>query len=434
MKKRLLCLALVVVMAASLLAAPASAAGKPDLSEQNPYYFSMGDSIARCYHADNFPNYGYAQSTNYLNNGYGAYNAEFSYPYLIAEGLGLDHDKQANFHYPGIRAKELYYGLGGDVKLGEDGYSFSAYIDSLNAIKPEFINAAGKAKLVTVQAGSNDFLYYATSVSGVEQNPSVETVAKCVELMWKGFNDFCEYYPKIIERILDLQKQQKGTDEDVTIVLMGMYNSVGNAPLMDELYLPIGNAVALIANTMNLKYKEFARQYDQAIYVDLTGTETPLTSGENTIMDYLKATGEIPKLSYSHPTKEGYAYIAREILNKLPHETTDTVPCTYVKLDLNTKFTVEKVKLGLIPARFEQDGYKLTIHNYSILPRTLTVTGTNEDTGKEVVFVYSLLYKPLTGFEVHKLSSTNDLQKTVNGFKNSPINLARSIAGLFNIV
>ena len=74
------------------------------------------------------------------------------------------------------------------------------------------------------------------------------------------------------------------------------------------------------------------------------------------------------------------------------------------------------------------------IHNYSILPRTLTVTGINEDTGKEVVFVYSLLYKPLVGFEVHKLSSTNDLQKTVDGFKNSPINLARSIAGLFNIV
>ena len=430
--KKLLTLFLALVMLFAL-AVPALA---KDAEPQYGYYMHISDSVGRgcglnatLYKDDVWCNY---SSTWDEYDGGG--NIPDSYPQIVASALsnGKKDKADANCQYRGMRSIEAYYALGGDVELWNFDEYFDLYfkwsIESVNKYREKFQEAAGTADLITLQIGANDIVYSSAVRSGAMDlnSMSVDTISKFIRYMQEGYNNFCEYYPKIIDRILELQREN-GSDQDVTIMLVGYYNAFGDAPLTEELLIPAGMAYASFIDRINNVIRETAAKYEQAIYVDVYATQTPVTGGEMSVMGALEKQ-EIVEIT--HPNREGYAYIARQILNALP-EKQETYPDTYIRLNLNKPFTVTKVKLGMLNLKnYKQsdDKCELIVPNCSPLHKLLTVTGKDGD-GNTLVFTYSLTWNG-NGYSMRLLSGVYDLGKRIDRVKNAPANLAKSIAGL----
>lgn len=154
------------------------------------------------------------------------------------------------------------------------------------------------------------------SGNGLGGHPSAEGYAQKAEAIAKAalvFGDRMNRslknlmlgYPQIIQKI-------KEYNEDVTVVLVGQYNPFVNACYFEgNENIAIGNLLTPAVKTINTRLALWAKQYGcvYADVFDISGSfpEQCLSKG---LVDY----GGL----HIHPTYEGHAWMARQIIKALP--------------------------------------------------------------------------------------------------------------------
>lgn len=426
--RKLLSLALALILLLSL-SVPAFADGGKNLGYS--YYFNIGDSIARACGLDPSEGQRKFYYNDVWNNVDGGHNQEGSFPLDVARAIGKEA-ADANFQYMGMRTVEAYYGLGGcvDPKTYDNYYDmdFAWHLDGGDEVNPgsikdnraAFQNAAGAADLITLQLGMNDVFYSAAARSGLDKDglsmdEKVALLGDMVKYMWEGYNDFLKYYPKIVDRILQLN------DNDVTIMLVGYFNPAANSGLTEDIWLPVGDALTAITGLMNLYVKNLASKIPQAVFVDISATQTPISSGDKPVIEGFRENSTLN----THPTPAGYQYIARQIINALPAREKPNYPPTYVQLNLGTSFKVNKVYLDSTSFSFRQNGYDLVVPSISALHKTVTVIGSQD--GKTLVYVYGLSYSLRNGYTTYRISSTDNAAQTVSNVLSGTFSIGSTI-------
>lgn len=435
--KKLISVVLVVIMLLSLSVA-AFADGAEMKYKSYGKYLNIGDSIAR---GCGIPGH---QETTYYNdtwnnsNGGNAYAGSF--PALVANEFGKEQP-DVNFHYMGMRTIETYYALGGDIdpwtydNFCNDDFDHNKYHirgnGGIDEVKENLQQAASESDLITLEIGSNDVFYSALSRSGLEKafgsgdtDKLLSALGDYLEYTAQGFAGFCEYYPKLVERIFELQAAAGNDADDFDLVLVGVYNPYSNCPVTEEIFIPAMEATDVLTGSMNALMKEIAAKYDNVYFADIAAVETPVTSGAISFLDsFTNGNGTIN----THPTVEGYKYIARQILNVLPQA--KVYPQTYIQLNLPTNFTVKKVLLGSSNASFIQDGYNLIVPNMRKTCSTMTVYGTDAS-GHSLIFFYQLAYHNDTGYTSYRIASTNDIAQSLTRVVNSVKTVVTGVLGL----
>ena len=432
--KKVLAIVLVLVTVFSLMV--------PAFAEE-PYqydcYFNIGDSIARGCGLDQSEDTRYYRNDKFnLTN-----NLDGSYPQLVRQAVVKEEKAPLNLQFMAMRTIETYYALGGDVNpRAYDNYldsEFGWHLDGedinkekgvgrpennpgcIEANRTKYQEYAAKADLITLEVGSNDVFYSTPARAGIKDLGALnmETAEKLLAAAWEGFRDFMEYFPKVVERIFELQNQGEGTSDDMTLVIVGLSNPFANCPLTDEIFLPLGEALTVITELMNAEMKRVADQYGNVFFADISAVETPISSGNLTLIDAISSENNTIN---THPTKEGYKYIARQILNALPGER-DGMPETFIRFNLSTDYTVDSVYLDSQKTAFCQDGYELIVPNYRTDRGTISVMGVDRD-GNEVAYVYSLSYERGEGYTAKRITGSNNVLNSI----------VRIITGIINLI
>ena len=419
--RRVGCLVLTIVLALSLGTA-AFATEKPEEGKYYPFtsVYSIGDSTACGYGR---PGYKVWENKGYLNA------LDGNYADIVAKTLSLK-DKCVSLAYPAARNRDILCFLGEDIEKDAfwnkkyNEYFSHAMKDSVDSKGGNFFVNALKDdrenKLVLLYGGAADVFFAssdAVTTGGLDTSDIPGLVKNYVETLWNNYNEFLEYYPRLVEKIQEL-------NPNATIVFLGTFNPIKNMSITDDLYLPVGDAFAVLSATLNQTVKTFAEKYD-GIYVDISNVETATLERELTL-GYL--TGNNGEAIY-HPTEAGYQYIARQILEKLEVEEPDRG--SDIVIDLGSVQEVSSVKMGLLPVlnyRFDKDTHKLTIP-YHLLA-SLNVTVTEKRDGRSYLATYQPIWNLKGGYTSYELYATKDLGRDVQNFKQLPSKLASVIKGL----
>ena len=459
--KRLLSMVLCLVMLCSCMGIQAFAATEETVRQygKDGGYLAIGDSVCRGCGTKGFEDGAY--------DDYAQRNVEGSFPYIVGKAVGCDmpysmDDLGGSYWplcYPGLTTSVVMDILGYD-----DGYSdvdldyryydsvmkYFGYEGSSEGVgknyggvrytepaktgsAPELVQ---RASLITVELGMCDVFYRALRIAenggflsdGIDLDFSdpaglLQFVKNFLSEMYKGFDYWKTWYPKLIEYL----KQQ---NPDATIVIVGAFNLAGGLTLTDDTMLKVGDAVAAITNSMNLLYRQWAKQYG-AIYVDISNTETLAAQNEwSLIGDYLNNSERA-----SHPGPEGNAYIGSQILRALPAADGSRESTTDIVVDLARFDNVSYVLVnGAFTKNFHMDGTVLTIPCKTHLATSLTVAIKGED-GKIAVQSYTLTYRD-GGYVAHRIFSSNDIGGILTHITGLIKSVTRSIfsgfAKLFN--
>ncbi len=379
-------------------------------------YFNIGDSIARgCNLPSTLTEEGNSLYYNDQLNFSGEFMAEGSFPQIIKDSSVVKEMYGANLQCMGLRSVEAYYAIGGEVDLetydeyyNKDFHYHVSDEGGINDFIDQFTDGAASADLITLEIGSNDIFYSAQVLSGLYGvgDLSLDNVKNFLKYSIEGLNGFKTYYPKIVERIFELQQAKKGTTEDVTIALVSSYNPFANCALTNEIPLHIGEIFGVLTDQMNDFIKETAEKYDQCYYVDISNVQTNVTRNDDNIMNILAVNAS----AFVHPDEYGNAWIAEQILDTIPRSgNVAENSLTDISMILPNKCTVTSVTFSGIKADFVQDGNRITVSNKLIFIPFMTVSGTSEE-GKDVVFVYTLDFNFKEGYTAHRLFGSIDMQ------------------------
>ncbi len=413
MKKVIALLMSIVLILTTLVV---SFAEEPEADYDYDLYFNIGDSIARgCNLPSTLSEEGNSLYYNDVLNFSGEFMAEGSFPQIIKDSSVVKEMYGANLQCMGLRSVEAYYAIGGDVDLEtyDDYYSkdFHYHVSDEGGINDwidEFSDGAASADLITLEVGSNDIFYSAQVLSGLYGvgDVSLDTVMDFLKYSFKGLEGYKVYYPKIVERIFELQQAKKGTTDDVTIALVSCYNPFANCALTDEILIHIGEIFGVLTDQMNAVIKKTAEKYDQCYYVDISNVQTNVTRNNDNIMNILAVNAS----AYVHPDEYGNAWIADQILDTIPRS--GNVPeksKTDISMILPNNCTVTSVTVNTAIADFVQDGNRITISNNSLLSTFMTVYGKSEE-GNDVFFVYGLNYDREEGYTARRLFGSINMQ------------------------
>ena len=433
-------------------------------------YLAIGDSISRGCGAEGFY---IGRDGEYLPNGEGQYgeydlrNVQGCVPYQIAEAVGctapMDMTDQSAtywpFTYPGMTTAVTLDLLGvddgfDDTKLNyayyKDMLNYFGYEGSLHGVRegdyfdPETDGKCGniieliqRADLITVQLGMCDIFYRAYRIvsnggmlaDGLSFDlSSTDAIKALVETaiteMKNGFDYWKEWYPVLIEKIIEL-------NPDAKIVLVGAFNLVNQLTITNDLVAPIGSVVTAITGSMNTLYRKWAKEYNVK-YADISNTETQATENDWALLGDFKDN----TFTGTHPTQTGYDYIVRQILAELPPEDEDT----NIKVDLGRFDKVDYVLVNGIPVtNYSMDGFTLSIP-YSLPGATSLTIGVKNDDGTLSVQTYTLTYTIGEGYTAYRVYGNNDAEEHAKRPFNTIIKLIKSLfekiadffKGLFN--
>lgn len=326
--KKILSIALALLMLCSV-ALPAFASGGGAIPvKQYKSYMVMGDSNACGANLDGY---------NFFEN------VENSYPDQVAEAVGSEN------YYPlragGLRVSDVLYMLGkapsdfdeensalfhaestlGDLSIWELMQDVKA---GENPRFGDLTEAVRSTDLFTIAFGSVELSYYPMYESIIEiimdhpelretmdsnlvgeifgtaqeEGGSTEEIdlspyylpfiTRYLELSQKGYNELLRNYPKLIRLIKQL-------NPDAEIYLLGVFNPTdGKKLIFQDSPVGVGDAITAVYKSANAYIKTLALTYG-CKYVDLDG-----------IYDY--------DISSGHPQKDGYDFIARQVINALP--------------------------------------------------------------------------------------------------------------------
>jgi len=458
-----LALLLALVMVFSCISVQAFAATKETVMqvEDDGGYLAVGDSIAWGMGTDAWLNGGFgyesrdvagtipkqvadAVGCEYVNDITGAGNFwKCAVPGMtlgaFADLVGIEDDFiDYDFAYTNYDWMLEYYGA--DYSSAgareEDDYVALVAKHGGKAGVGEILDLAKKANVITVELGMCDVFYRPLVVlSGggsfaagnlFSNGITAEFVSDFVGEMIKGYNYFVEYYPQVIAKL-------KQANPDAQIVIVGAFNLIQDLK-MDDMITPIGNAAAIITNDMNNNYKEWAQKYG-CLYADISNVETYAAEAGYALLgeEYMANSDRA-----SHPSQNGHAYIARQILSVLPEETEPEHEwaSTDIVVDLGRFNRVDKVYVdgvefteGTGLGCYEMHGYNIVCHYGFGYATTLRVQIVGED-GKVVTQIYSLSYQN-GGYVADRVYGDDDTEETNSKFVQFFKDIFQKIADFF---
>ena len=432
--KRLLSMILVLAALFSLACIPVLAEG----AQVRQYgkkggYLAIGDSIARGLGAS---------GPHITDNEYENFDSRIvqdSYPYTIAKEVGCTIEESMlveggnywPFCFPGQTLAATL-----DLMGLKDNYYDSEYTHNpdnefrryTNQMLPYFrcpesfdgdgnVGSAGnireiasKASLITIQLGMGEMLNRPARLAldcgafsgSVLTYPlgAAKFVNTALEELNEGFEHWVTNYPMLIETLQEW-------NPDATIVLVGAINVVADVTLLDETLLPLGTAFSAITGTMNCYLQKWAEQYG-LIYVDVSNAESRGTQCDWSALEVF-SDFDIG----AHPTPEGHAYIARQILAALPTvpETEPDPVTTDITVDLTHFTSVDFVLLDGVPVSTKDcrmDKTVLTVPCCHKLAKSLTVGVKNKDGGLDFM-TYQLAWHDKTGYTAYRVYGKNGI-------------------------
>jgi len=155
------------------------------------------------------------------------------------------------------------------------------------------------------------------------------------KLAEEGMGDFADLMTKVVELYVyeyvsfacnyaEIVKEIKGINEDVQIVLIGMYNPFENAVLtMGDAEITIGEYVGTLVDLCNAHFTAYAMYTQDVIYVDAADVEVKEPYTEAIALDKAGSTQEAISMISSifgrdlEPSAAGHVYIKDQILDAL---------------------------------------------------------------------------------------------------------------------
>jgi len=471
--KKILSLVIVFALCISTLCCGAAYADGFDYSRLADGYLAIGDSFTRgMYASDNWANEVYTIDTLANPN---CRNVTGSYTLQLAKAFGCstpdDITDLTGTYWPYAQFG-LTLAMVLDLMGIEDNFydaEFKQYFDKIGPRyetslyyfgDPESVNASGDgvygqtgvcgsirnhikdSKVITVALGVSDVLNTPTKIlpgkylKGIDTSDTVQlakAVASCVEFVYERFEYFVNSYPLL----LDYLKANATGD----VVIIGATNPLGGIYLKETSLYPIGNAVSLLTAGMNEKFKAWCEEYG-FIYVDISNVElgggqnelsveAALGEGGGTIIDAMSdfsPDGDVFGMA-THPTKEGYAQITREVLCGLAEKHADEkLRKTDIRVDLGRFDKVDYVMVdGKLVTDYTVENSLLTVHNGSSKCCTLTTAVVYD--GKLSVTVYQLSFDWNSGYSVYRLYTTNSVLTVALKIKTTVANIASKLFG-----
>lgn len=428
--KRIISVLLCVLMLGSLCVC----AFAEESNSKYPHFdsiFSLGDSNTMGYGLPGYKgNYGSGTYTDpyrtYLKGIEGCYTD------AVADTLSIDDsfDARVCMAYPAFRAKDMCYFLGLDVEKDDFYESYKAQQWNRCVIPdsggdgvtvdngPNFVNSIkakdGDNKLILVYAGVSDVIFSSTAEvleGGVSLDDIPGALKNLATTMWANYNSFLKYFPMLIERIQELNK-------DATIVIVGTFNPIKDLKLTEGTdWLPAFEGFSAITALMNQNYRQWAKEYG-CKYADITNVETKTIDIDFYFLELISRDAEV----LYHATPEGYQYIARQILKTLETEKTVT---TDIVVDLGSVKNISSVRVdGAVVTDYTYDGSILTIPSSVPIAKTLTVTE-KRDNGTFLI-TYQLSYDG-TGYNAYRLYATRDINYTFKSIISTIMSLIKPI-------
>ena len=347
--KRVISFILVFVLSLSLLCVGVSAADATNVKQYGTYA-CLGDSNAAGYALEGYK--------DICTRTPGAYHD------LVADAVGA---QLLQFGWGGFRSHEVRHMLDPDFEITDWSYADSCvgkvHKDDLDSRKDDYIQAVTDADLITLNIGANDIFGAALGkamlvlfsedtsnpvLTEIKENLAdggglaaallklmgyAESIGKGTEFllvladaMNQAYNEFEENWDAIIKSIYAL-------NPDVTLVVLSAINPFGNTTLKEGDALKIGKLAEPIIMKLNQTMKLTSTYAKSYLYCDVTDAQL----GDLAIQqeDFWEA-----YLPAVHPTADGHAYMAEQILKLLPEadpvDPTDPVdPNT--PSDLNTE-------------------------------------------------------------------------------------------------
>ena len=466
--KRILAAALCVLMLVSCMGLTAFAATPDNVRQYGAEggYLAIGDSVCRGCGTDGYFIPVEGSQSHY--NDYSVRNVEGAFPYIVAQAVGCTMpeamaDQSGNYWplcYPGMTTGMMMDLLGYDDGFTDTALDYPYYDDMLNyfgyegsfdgvrgeegnntfthdAVAGSVVDLAKRAKLITVELGMCDVFYRALRISenggfladGIDLDFSdpaslLQFAKTFLSEMQKGFDYWKTWYPKMIKHLQDL-------NPEATIVIVGAFNLAEGLRLTDETMLKVGNAVAAITDSMNVLYRQWAKQYGM-IYVDISNTETLACENDWSLIDEYLPNSDLA----SHPGRAGNAFIGRQILRALPDQNGEMpAASTDIVVDLARLTNVKYVLVnGVYTSNYTMDGTVLTIPCKTHLALNLVVAAEGKD-GATVLQTYTLTYRD-GAYSAHRDYSRNDffgvLSKLVSNISSITKSIFGGIANLFN--
>lgn len=289
-----------------------------------------------------------------------------------------------------------------------------------------------KASLITVQLGMQELLNRPYTIADAEGYLSDENrsavggvaayAGRLVSELYEGFDYWVKYYPVFIQTLKEM-------NPDATIVLVSAFNIVADVDILDGIPSPVGTVIGAIPMLMNRYYRQWAKEFD-CIYVDVTNAETASTTYDWAVMgDEFMPNDALA----THPTREGHAYIARQILAALESETPiapyDTAKNIVVDLERFTNVNYVMLDNEVVK-NYSLDGYDLIVPVEGRSPKTLTVAVVQED-GKIAVTTYHLVYD--NGYVAYRMYGLNDTFGYMSNTLSTILNAVRSFFSFFKL-
>lgn len=336
--KRILSLALVLIMVFALCAPALADTGK----KYEPYkvYACLGDSVAAGYGTT-----GYcvpplcAQQPN-------------AYHTLLANALGAE---LRQFGWGGFRSHEIRHMIDPNYEISDWHYADNCagfvHKEDLAAKQAEYIKGVEDADIITVNIGSNDLfgdalldvfeVLYAEPDSNetldtikehlqqsgnlgaafVELMNFAESIGKLNEVITVAVKAFYNAYEEFKVNFDAIAKSIYDRNPDVTLVVVGMFNPLKTLTINEGSLLKVGKAADPLMLMMNNYMKNQCPYSDKYIYVDVKDVELHDIAFKQA--DFWEA-----YLAAVHPTDEGHVFITQQILNALPER--GTLPFTDV--------------------------------------------------------------------------------------------------------
>ena len=461
MKKRVIksisiALAVIMLFSCGISQALAATAETVEKYGEAGGYLAIGDSICRGCGAEGFytnPDTLEKDDANKDGEGqYGEYSVRNVFgcvPYQIAQAVGcvapyrMDEDTENAtywpFAFPGMTTavtldllgiddgftdeklnyayyKDMleYFGWSGSFDGVRDGDNVADVTSSRGGIGKcgDIMELIPRADLITVQLGMCDVFYrtYRIVSNGgmladgmsfdLSSSDAIkELVETAIGEMWNGFNYWAANYPKLIEFL-----QEKNPDAE--IVMVGSFNLVNELTITDDLLAPIGSVFSVITDSMNRLYEQWAKKYGVK-YADISSTETQAAELDWSLLGDFKDN----TFTGTHPTQNGYDYIARQILSVLPPE--DGSTGTTISIDIGKYDKVDYVLVnGHKVSNYSVDGHRLTVRLAGDNANSLTIGVVNDD-GSIAVQSYTLKYTEGKGYTAQRVYGTNNFKDTI---------------------
>jgi len=405
MKKDIRIVAWVLALTMTFVLMTAGVSAEENKWQLEGDYVAFGDSVSRGFGAtkDNHITGTYGQYTKRIVEG--AFPYRIAQAYLPAETIIDDADVwEGNSYWPicyagmtvtalldYLQVEDGFYDEEYDHCGIENGFGTYAFKRILGEKPDAIIEKIKGAGLITIELGMCDVLYRSSIVSQAHSSSTAELVARFTEEMNGNFAQWEKSYPLFLQWLKEINPK-------ATIVMVGAYNMHNGVDLSRDIVFPAGNLVSIMIAAMNEKYREWEETYD-VLFADIFNIEAGgMEQGLSFVNDRMNNVA-------NHPTVEGNAYIARQVMAVLEGVEKNRYD---IVLDLCCLNAVDAVYLDGKPVKkYTLDGWLLTVPYKNANAENLTVTYLNEE-GCVELYSYRLHYNRKDGYRAYLAYGAHD--------------------------